>query len=139
MEPTENTNNDNSILTQILKRVKFSGSDTILAVSVVLMIVISFNLGKLSANNNSKTPITVSQQNAAKQANLLSQANKNTSAIAKDYTTTPVYASKNSKDKLYHFPWCSGASKIAEKNKLTFTNEATAKATGYSLAGNCKR
>ena len=50
-----------------------------------------------------------------------------------------VVASKNSKGKLYHFSWCSGASQIAEKNKITFTNEAAAITAGYTLAGNCQK
>lgn len=49
----------------------------------------------------------------------------------------PVVASKNSR--LYHFLWCSGASMIAEKNKITFINETAAIAAGYTLAGNCKK
>lgn len=151
MEPAGDSNNNKGILTRILERVnpvthtnvrywvKFNKSDILLAVSVVLMVVVSFNLGKLAANNGSQTPITVSQQNAAKQANLSVQMGGNVVAPVKDYTNIPVYASKNSKGKLYHFGWCPGMSMIADKNKLTFSNENAAKAAGYSLASNCKR
>lgn len=52
---------------------------------------------------------------------------------------TPVVASKNSTSKVYHFPWCPSASKIADKNKLTFATEAAAISAGYTLAGNCVR
>lgn len=55
---------------------------------------------------------------------------------ARDQT---VVASKNSKGKLYHFTWCPGVSMIAEKNKITFANEAAAITAGYTLAGNCQK
>lgn len=138
MEPTGDSNNK-SILTRILEKVKFNRSDVILAISVVLMVIISFNLGKLVANRDLETPINVYQQNASKQVNLSAQIGGNIITPTKDYANIPVYASKNSKGKLYHFGWCPGVLMIAEKNKLTFANENTAKTAGYSLASNCKR
>ncbi|MEX0910248.1 MAG: hypothetical protein WDZ73_00635 [Candidatus Paceibacterota bacterium] len=43
--------------------------------------------------------------------------------------------SKNS-DK-YHLPWCSGAQRIAENNKIWFQTIEEAENRGYSPAGNC--
>jgi hypothetical protein len=48
----------------------------------------------------------------------------------------PVVASVNS-DK-YHYEWCSGAARISEKNKITFSSAQEAEAAGFTLAGNCK-
>jgi len=48
-----------------------------------------------------------------------------------------VVASKNST--LYHYPWCSGAQRIKEKNKITFVSEQEAQSRGYALASNCKK
>jgi len=44
--------------------------------------------------------------------------------------------SKNSNK--YHLPWCSGARRIAEHNKVWFSSKAEAEAAGYTPAGNCK-
>lgn len=52
------------------------------------------------------------------------------------YNSLQVVASKNS-DK-YHYPWCSGANRIKDENKIYFANPAQAEAAGYQLAGNCK-
>ena len=45
-------------------------------------------------------------------------------------------ASKNSNK--YHLPWCSGAARITEENKIWFSSKAEAEAAGYTPAGNCK-
>ena len=38
----------------------------------------------------------------------------------------------------YHFPWCAGASQIAEKNKIWFDSYVEAQTAGYTPASNCK-
>lgn len=45
-------------------------------------------------------------------------------------------ASKNGS--VYHLPWCSGAQRIAEENKVYFGSKAEAEAAGYRPAKNCK-
>lgn len=45
-------------------------------------------------------------------------------------------ASKNSNK--YHLPWCSGAARIAEENKIWFASKEEAAAAGYTPAANCK-
>lgn len=44
-------------------------------------------------------------------------------------------ASKNGA--AYHFPWCAGALKIKEENKLWFQTKGDAEKAGYKPAGNC--
>ena len=53
-------------------------------------------------------------------------------------TDPRVVASKAAGSKLYHHPWCSGAQRIKETNKLWFPTEANAISAGYTLAGNCQ-
>lgn len=43
--------------------------------------------------------------------------------------------SKNSNK--YHLPWCSGALRIAEGNKVWFATKEEAERAGYVPAGNC--
>jgi hypothetical protein len=38
----------------------------------------------------------------------------------------------------YHFPWCSGAKRIKEENKIYFNTKEEAEKAGYHPAGNCK-
>ena len=120
----------------MVKFIKTHQSDIILVVAIALISAISFNLGKMSVLTGRKASIElVGGENASQAAN----ANGTTAsqmAVKKDPT---VVASKNSKNKLYHFTWCPGASQIAEKNKITFSNEAAAITAGYTLAGNCQR
>lgn len=146
MESAGDNSSNSNIVTRLLSKVKFDKSDIILTISVVIMVIISFNLGKTVAFKEAKTPVSVYQQDESGQLNrLVGQSAQIGNKIAaptpvpKDYSNTPVYASKNSTGKLYHFPWCSSANSIAEKNKITFVNETAAKVAGYSLAGNCKR
>lgn len=45
-------------------------------------------------------------------------------------------ASKNGAK--YHLPWCSGAARIAEENKIWFASKQEAEVAGYTPAANCK-
>ena len=38
----------------------------------------------------------------------------------------------------YHFPWCSGAQRIKESNKIWFSSVSMARDAGYTPAANCK-
>ncbi len=125
------------MLSKLPNFVKTYQSDIVLAITVILISVISFNLGKISAISGQKAQIKITGE----MQNGQSPENKN-SLNPKPSALNPnpmVVASKNSKGKLYHFAYCPGASMIAEKNKITFANEAAAIAAGYILAGNCKR
>lgn len=121
------------MLSKLFQFVKANQSDIVLAVAVILISVISFNLGKISAIGGQKAQIKIT---GGENTGRLEDTKGTSAPAARDQT---VVASKNSKGKLYHFTWCPGASMIAEKNKITFTNEAAAIAAGYTLAGNCKK
>ncbi len=121
------------MLSKFFQLIKSYQSDIVLTVVVILISVISFNLGKISALNGQKAQIKITGgENAG-------QPGDTRGALAPAVRDQTVVASKNSKGKLYHFTWCPGASMIAEKNKITFTSEAAAIAAGYTLAGNCQR
>ena len=124
-----------NILSKILNFVKLRQKDIFMVFCMVLISVISFNLGKIGALK--KTPITIMPgQGQADVYNAISDKNpttpKNTQVQVIDRR---VVVSKNS-DK-YHFTWCSGAKRIKEENKLWFETEAAAQAAGYTKAGNC--
>ncbi|MEK7616019.1 MAG: hypothetical protein AAB420_02315 [Patescibacteria group bacterium] len=124
------------MIAKIKEFVKVYHSELTLGIAIISITIISFNLGRMSVGNQvAKLPLTISSPNASGQA--VGPLNSESSGpTAKDQT---VVASKAASSHLYHFTWCSGAKRIAEKNKITFPNESAAIAAGYSLAGNCQR
>ncbi len=125
-----------SILAKIGQTVKNHQKDIFLGFCIVLISIISFNIGKINALH--KKPIKITGQ-----ANIY-QATAGTSSL-NSIEPTPaqpkdlrVVASKASTTKKYHFTWCPGAKQIKEANKLWFENESLAQKAGYTLAGNCQ-
>lgn len=56
--------------------------------------------------------------------------------VIPEATSSILVASKNGSK--YHFPWCSGALRIREENKLVFGSREEALEAGYTPASNCK-
>ena len=99
-----------------------------IAVIVVLVAVIAFGLGRLSAAED-RSPIRVVE---AASSTLATDADRT-------HAVTPGGAYVASRTgKAYYFPWCTAADKISEQNKVWFKTEADAKAAGYTPAKNCK-
>lgn len=112
-----------------------------LGICMVLIAIISFNLGKINALH--QVPIKISDG-----ANIFKAVSKNESQIVtkkgisvtskpRQPADTRVVASKNSNPKKYHYTWCSGAKRIKPENQIWFATVKEAKAAGYVLAGNC--
>jgi len=99
---------------------------------IVLIIIFvgfgGFGLGRLSKIKEGKIPITISQIEA------LSQTRGEGSFIST--LNNQFVASVNGAK--YHLPWCSGAKRIKEDNKIWFRTVEEAQAAGYSPASNCK-
>lgn len=57
--------------------------------------------------------------------------------IPKDSPTPGGYVASKNGDK-YHLPWCAGALRIKEENKVWFKTKEEAEAAGYRPASNCK-
>lgn len=128
---------------KLIKFLKTYQADIVLAITIVLISITAFNLGKISAYQQKKTPITITEPRTANSQEITdySKSKNQNSLNAKRSTlnTVPIVASKKSTSKAYHFPWCPSASRIADKNKITFATEAAAISAGYTLAGNCTR
>lgn len=116
------------MLAKFWEFIKIKQSEIVLAVTVILIAVIAFESGKISALHHFGKPLEIKYE----QANL-SQAKPPTKL---DFQ---VVASKNSTSQLYHFLWCSGAKRIKEENKITFSSEQEAQSKGYTLASNCQK
>lgn len=109
---------------------------------IILVSFSSFGLGRLSKIEENKKPLSI-YDNITRVDNLAS--------IITTESKEPVevqppqlglvaggkyIASKNS-DK-YHAPWCSGAQRINEENKIWFDSKEEAERAGYTPASNCK-
>lgn len=122
-----------NILSKIINIVKLYQKDIFFGFCIVLIFIISFNLGRINALH--KTPISI----ISGQADVYSAVGDKKPATPKttqnQVIDRRVVVSKNS-DK-YHFTWCSGSKRIKERNKIWFENEAEAQKAGYVKAGNC--
>ncbi len=100
-------------------------------IMVVLVAFSSFGLGRLSVTEENKIPISVINSNQAS----ITQPNKELSSS----TTQMIgkYVASVNSDK-YHAPWCSGAQRIKESNKIWFETKEEAEASGRTPASNCK-
>ncbi len=90
---------------------------------VVLVGLISFGLGRLSALGEARPLVSVSK----------------TLQMAGPVPVAPgglVVAARNGS--AYYYPWCGGAQNIGEGNKVWFDSEKEAEAAGYVPAKNCK-
>ena len=123
--------------------------------TMLLIVVVgfgSFCLGRLSKFSEAKTPLRIEQIASALAASPLEKGA--TAALAEAVVDSPLsrgalpssagwvlpggqFVSSKGGAK-YHFPWCAGASQIAEKNKLWFNSVEEARKAGYTPASNCK-
>ncbi|MCR4283830.1 MAG: hypothetical protein NUV64_00725 [Parcubacteria group bacterium] len=119
---------------EYLKKIKPYEADMFISLTIILVAFLSFGLGRLSKIKESKTPITIENM----QASILSAQNMSNNSQLGGSTAKlgVIVASKNGTK--YHFPWCSGALRIKDENKIWFESEDEAKKAGYGPASNCK-
>lgn len=114
--------------------------DLYTAAVIFLVGLASFGLGRISILWHQKEPIRIEGPESG-------TANR-------ESATTILHSMKNPDSKLmlpdlrgryvvskngtaYHYPWCAGAQKIKEENKIWFKTKEEAQARGYKPAGNC--
>lgn len=121
------------------KLTKFLRSSYFTATCVVLVGASSFMLGRISRLSGIREPVRVFEKNVetigeVKGVSIESQVKE--IVVEPKATSGEVVGSKNGTK--YHYPWCAGASQIAEKNKILFNSIEEARAKGYTPALNCK-
>lgn len=144
-------NTNIAMLTKFFNLVKSHHADIVLAIAIGLISLTSFNLGKISAYNHQKKPLTItepvnSRQSTARAGQFDKYSIKQNTGLAEEDRGQARNILKNEKtivgskkSRLYHFAWCIGSFKISAKNKVVFANEAAALAAGYTLASNCNK
>ena len=101
---------------------------------IFLVGMAGFGLGRLSVLWPQKEPLRIITDN------------QDTVTGSKEITTQKSAAAVFSKGKYiasksgtsYHYPWCPGALKIKEENKIWFQTKEEAESRGYKPAGNCE-
>ena len=128
------------MLSKITNFIKSTQYQLFLAVCIILISVISFNLGKINALH--KTPLTITENKNQNQKADIYSASIKTNTTSKQNVApidNRVVVSKASTTRKYHHVWCASASKIKEENKLWFSSAQEAEVAGYTLAGNCTK
>jgi len=111
--------------------------DAGLIVAVVFLGILTFGLGRLSALSEQKTPVALCATAGTLGGGLpAAPAAAGISGANAPRTQGSYVASKSGA--AYHYPWCSGAQRIKEENKIWFTSKEDAEAAGYRPASNCK-
>lgn len=111
------------------RKIKSFMADDRIFYSIVILIVAgaSFGLGRLSVQQS------VGESAAAVAPVVFTDA----PVVDKEAITAGRAVVGSKKGTKYHLPTCTGASQIAEENKITFASEEEARSFGYSPAGNC--
>ena len=119
-----------------------------ITMSIILIVSVgAFGLGRLSVLGGSRTPIILGVSSEIIEKDLyygqkgvvdleMAPFGKISPEPASIEGEGIVVGSKNGTT--YHFPWCSGAKRIIEENKVVFASQAEAKKAGYVPAKNCK-
>lgn len=111
--------------------------DTYSIVLIVLLAFSSFGLGRLSAVDQNRESINISVVNESSsiKASVYDVVDTNTAESA--IKTSGKYVGSRNGSK-YHLPWCSGAQRMNEENKIWFNTKEEASSAGYTPAKNCK-
>lgn len=110
-------------------------NDLLLILMIVFISFASFGLGRLSASHEPATASAVSFEEIPSNS-AVSAANTATAVGTTVSDNGTLVASKSGTK--YHFPWCPGAQRIKESNKIWFNSVQEARDAGYTPASNCK-
>jgi len=126
------------MVAKIITFVKSYWHDLFVLGCIVMISIISYNLGQIRALR--KSPLGISTGANIYLAGSVPQAQEqgNIDLAQSTPRDSRVVASKNSTAKRYYFTWCATAKRIKVENQIWFENEAVAQKAGYSLGGNCQ-
>lgn len=124
-----------------------SKRDLFIAAIIFFVGMASFGLGRLSVLWPKKEPITItndsprSSESGAGQRPTTNDKTFDAKNAAKSASVINTIKGKYVASKsgtAYHYPWCQGAQKIKEENKIWFQTKEDAVKAGYKPAGNCE-
>jgi len=108
----------------------------VLAFIIIFSSTLGFGLGKMSLTESGVKEVSIEEVSIFQNTDTANNAQSaNMTGTTVETNQGMLVGSKNS-DK-YHYPWCSGAKRISDANKVWFSSVEEARATGYKPAGNC--
>ncbi|MBL7045895.1 MAG: hypothetical protein ISR99_02610 [Parcubacteria group bacterium] len=112
---------------ELLSKIKQSEDLLDSKIALILIVILvgfgAFGMGRMSTNVDIKEAVEIDYP-------------EDVAFVTASLSSGEVVASKNGSK--YHFPWCSGALRIAEQNKVEFSSIDEARLAGYAPAANCK-
>lgn len=108
--------------------------DVFIVIALFLITIASFAFGIMYEREKMVTMPTITTIPMT-----LTAITPQTASVATRSTATldgKIVVSKNGSK--YYFAWCSGATRIALKNRIFFANEAEAMSRGYTKAKGCE-
>lgn len=116
---------------------KKNQGDIAIVVGFVLVAIISFGVGYLTAPGQTKKPIVIENSNNLSASagdvlvNIVEDTNNTSKTVKKQGSEKGLLvASKNGTK--YYWPWSSWAKRIKPENEVWFNSEAEAQKAGYS-------
>ena len=106
----------------------------VITLLILLVGLGSFGLGRLSKIEEVREPVRIDYGTQ----NQMGAEESVAAAVSLSVPETQklFVASKNGNK--YHHPWCSGAQRISEANKIWFDSKEEAENAGFTPAANCK-
>jgi hypothetical protein len=115
--------------------------DLALILTLCLLGGVSFGMGRLSVGATEQTSATlcesIPKQNPTQTASVQDAVPRTDERTQEVVSTEGRYVASKS-GSVYHLPWCSGAKRIKEENKVWFETPEEAERAGYRPASNCK-
>ncbi|MEK7538340.1 MAG: hypothetical protein AAB552_00720 [Patescibacteria group bacterium] len=118
-------------------------NEEVFFILVVMLVAFgSFGLGRLSKIESTKTPVRIENAPIVTDETFKmlgadsSKPNSLSANVAEMTSEAELVGSKNGTK--YHYPWCSGANRITESNRIYFASKSDAEKAGYTPASNCK-
>jgi len=115
-------------------------ADIAIVVGFVLIAVIAFGAGRLSAPEIVRNPIVIEEPNSSSSAVIFNNVSQSLGATAGESAAMPLANQAAAKGLFvasrggtkYHWPWCTYGQKIKLENQVWFNREKEAQTAGYS-------
>ena len=132
-------------LAQIGGWLKRNQADIAIFAGFILVSLIAFGAGRLTAPEIVRNPVIIEEPNASGSSNIFGSVSQSVPAPAGDSVDPPrALTGQGSVEGLfvasrggtkYHWPWCSYGEKIKLTNQIWFNSEKEARSAGYSPCG----
>ena len=116
---------------------KRNQADIAVVIGFILVAIIAFGAGRLSAQEMIRKPIIIDEPTASSTLNILGNVSQSLNAAAgqgiQNITANAkgMFVASKSGTK-YYWPWCSWAERIKPENQRWFNSEKDAQSAGYS-------